>query len=894
MRKRLINCIIYMMLIVCLVGCDRKDAAEVSDAKAYMESIYGENEEITGTYDRTMAVKCYNGTFVGKSENNVISYKGIPYAEAPVGELRWKSPIFAPQSDGVYEAYYYGKSPIQTEWPSEVGSYYVQGEDCLKLNIWTNRKNDAADKTVMVFFHGGSYGWGAASDPMYDGHNLVEKFDDIILVTVEYRTGLMGFIDFSSVEGGEAFETSGNLGLLDQVCALKWIKNNIAGFGGDPENITIFGESAGAGSVSLLPLIEDTEGLFNRVIAQSGSIALTYSTQECQNLTQMLLEKTGCTNMDDLMALSEDELMAVNEELNDFNNYPERDGVVLPENLYAAYDTGVTCALDMLIGTNADEVRYWIRELGYYNTMISGSAIYQMGMPVLYENNIMQIEDNDMKYLDIFMSLQNDARAWNLTEFYNEAVFRVPAIVQTTAHVNHGGDAYMYYWTYPGEQESLGACHAVELSYVFNNLDQTIYTGDHIDVELADTVQQMWVNFARTGDPSTAQYTWEKYTADMRMTMTLGEDIAMVSDLKGEQRVLIEPLLKYGLNGCYSQLSMNVPQIYKIVGAAIFMAVTLTVGIIIVVKNFKWMKKRKIRIGLRTIKTAAAVVISMLIVSSYGATASRLIFAMLGAMAAMETSFKESLESCLTQIVGMFFGAWAGILLLMLPFPGLLDAGIGIVFMITLYNVFHIRYSPSLPCLIIATLCTTPDIQPITYAVGRFWDTAIGIGVGMTINALVFPYNNSRQIRLTAACLNKEIIAFLEDMFDGDDILPDTEKMTHMIDDMAHQLSIFTKQWLLLRTRKNRKNLESFQILEGKARQLVAQMEVLSHMKTPGMLSEENRKRLTDAGAAIKTEIKTSETDNIEEIDIVTNYHVAQLLKLREELIEVLKKVSPM
>ena len=133
----------------------------------------------------------------------------------------------------------------------------------------------------MVFFHGGSYGWGGTSDPIYDGHNLVEKYPDLVLVTAEYRTGIMGFMDFSGVPGGEDYSTSGNLGLLDQVCALEWVQKNIRAFGGDPENVTIFGESAGAGSVSLLPLIEGTDGLFRRIIMESGSPALTYSREEC-------------------------------------------------------------------------------------------------------------------------------------------------------------------------------------------------------------------------------------------------------------------------------------------------------------------------------------------------------------------------------------------------------------------------------------------------------------------------------------------------------------------------------------------------------------------------------------------------------------------------------------
>ena len=320
----LIKILFSVVLIPATVFCMCSCSAQTEEIKAKMQALYGENRIIEGAFDETLAVRCGNGTFVGLKNGDVVSYKGIPYAEAPVGELRWKPPVDAMDSNAVREACYFGPSPVQTEWPSEVGSYYPQSEDCLTLNIWTNRSGPSSGKSVMVFFHGGSYGWGAVSDPIYDGHNLIEKYDDVILVTVEYRLGIFGFIDFSSVPGGEAYAESGNLGLLDQVCALRWIRKNIAAFGGDPDNVTVFGESAGAGSVSLLPLIDGTEGLFRRVIAESGSVALTYGKEECRNLTNLLLEESGCSTMEELTALSEEKLRELNEGLNDYNNFPAR------------------------------------------------------------------------------------------------------------------------------------------------------------------------------------------------------------------------------------------------------------------------------------------------------------------------------------------------------------------------------------------------------------------------------------------------------------------------------------------------------------------------------------------------------------------------------------------
>ena len=300
------------------------------------------------------------------------------------------------------------------------------------------------------------------------------------------------------------------------------------------------------------------------------------------------------------------------------------------------------------------------------------------------------------------------------------------------------------------------------------------------------------------------------------------------------------------------------------------------------------MKRRlHFHIGLRMIKTAVAVLIAMVLVEVYGTLNSKLIFAMLGAMTAMRPTFQESLSACLAQLVGVLLGAVLGVALLQLPLPGLAQAGIGIVLVITLYNMFHISFAPDLPCLIVVLLCVTADIQPVQYAIGRFWDTAIGLAVGMLINVLVFPYDNSRRVRDTVQSLDREVILFLEDLFDGDDCLPDAESMEEKIDYLDGQLKILTNQKLILRLRTRNVNLELYQQCEKKARELAAQMEVLYQMGRPGILSEENRRLLIDSGAEIPAaEMETEQT----RWDVVTNYHVSQILRLRRELLEILEK----
>lgn len=298
------------------------------------------------------------------------------------------------------------------------------------------------------------------------------------------------------------------------------------------------------------------------------------------------------------------------------------------------------------------------------------------------------------------------------------------------------------------------------------------------------------------------------------------------------------------------------------------------------------MKLINISIGLRTWKTVVSVVLALLIVNTYGTTTSRLTFAMLGAMTAMQPTFIESLESVLTQIIGVFFGAVVGVLLLMLPIPYIAATGIGIVLVITVYNLFNIKLSPSLPCMIILTLTTTPDIQPIAYALGRFWDTMIGLSIGMSINTLVFPYNNTRKIKSMIKSLDQEVLHFLEEIFDGDSILPDIERLLENIKELDRQLSIFSKQWVLLRWKKNRNKLEMFETCEKKSRQLVSHMEILCSMREYGRLDSENRRTLAGQGALIQ-DIRL--IDESTELDLVTNYHVRQVLQLRKELLDTLR-----
>ena len=298
-------------------------------------------------------------------------------------------------------------------------------------------------------------------------------------------------------------------------------------------------------------------------------------------------------------------------------------------------------------------------------------------------------------------------------------------------------------------------------------------------------------------------------------------------------------------------------------------------------------RRTRFRIGMRTIKTVVAVIIAMLLVETNISSYSHLSLAMLGAVAAVQPSFKESLDSSRAQIIGTITGGIVGSLLLLTPLPTIVITGIAVVVVITVYNLFHINYAPSLPILVVVILCTTPDENPFIYAAARLWDTFIGIAVGLVINTLVFPYDNSRQIRFAAESLDKMLLRFLEEMFDGDDDLPNAEDMAAQVDSMDRMLRIFSQQRIFSRPNTQRKEVAMLTICEGKAKALVARTQLLARMGTPGHLSQETYDRLIEAGASIRDLPYTGEFD---ERDIVINYHIKQILTLRRELLEVLKK----
>ena len=512
-----------------------------------LESYKTLNNEITGDYDETHAVKCVNGTFVGTEEHGVASWLGIPYAKPPVGERRFKAPEYVDADDRVFEAKYYGKGAFGSLGYDDC-IQRQESEDCLYLNIWVNADDKTEEKPVMVWIHGGAYVVGSGSQASYSGANLVQRQSDIIMVNINYRLNMYGFMDFSSVPGGENFKTAPCNGLLDQAMALRWVHENIAAFGGDPDNVTIFGQSAGGGSVSILPVLKEANRYFQKVIAQSGSTTLAFPVEceSAQGKTKALLEYTGCKTMDDIMALSEEELQkAYVEAVGVFTSCPYYGTEELPEAPIELYRKGYAKHISIMAGSTADESRLFMGE--GVNLSLEEQKIHAqhcVGEALRY------LKEEDKKSYEEFQRVCRLQEPGLIeTEFISEIMFRVPMLQQLDAQ-SAFNKTFSYYWSYPGSNADIGAAHSVELMFVFNLRGlgtAAVFNGTNVPDEIFTAVQQMWTNFARCGDPSTDQIEWKAYSADDPNVLVIAGpgDIHIEQGILADQYKAVAPLVDY-------------------------------------------------------------------------------------------------------------------------------------------------------------------------------------------------------------------------------------------------------------------------------------------------------------------------------------------------------------
>jgi len=491
-----------------------------------------------------------SGPVRGKIADGLRVFLGIPYAAPPVGVLRWSPPQPPEPWTQPREADAFG-CPCPQTGPLEASA----SEDCLTLNVWTPAREAGARLPVMVWIHGGGFNFGASSQPEYEGGNLARR--GVVVVTVNYRLGPLGFLAHPALSAGAPRGVSGNYGLLDQIEALNWVRRNIAAFGGDPDMVTVFGQSAGSRSVSLLTLSPPARGLFRRAIAQSGGpiIGSEYLTPsfngDMENVARMgeqLGARLGCGGAADAAdcmrsRTAREVLEAADCKTSIFEDglffAPAFDGHVLPRDPAAACLDAGQDRVPMIVGSTGNEGASYLRgeqglDLGVYAAFLRARFGAQSG----------EARAMFPAYGDVDVPQAID---WFITVAVNAQPARFVARALERAH----SKAYLYRFTRrpdTARARELGAFHGVDLAYVFGNMRESDGYTD-VDRELSRLVMGYWVNFAATGDPNGPGLPeWPVYEASSDMNLEFGDRVRTQRGLYKRECDFIGRVSRFGLD----------------------------------------------------------------------------------------------------------------------------------------------------------------------------------------------------------------------------------------------------------------------------------------------------------------------------------------------------------
>ena len=459
--------------------------------KEDIEEINRQNQPVPGEYDADYAVKTRTGIFVGEQEGKVVSWFGIPYAKPPVGERRWKAPEPLPASDAVFEAKHFGASAIQVEHKGSIVKLHRQSEDCLTLNICTGDRKSETGKPVIVVFHHGDFTCGGSADPLLYGGELISEYPDIVFVSFNYRLGIFGFIDFSEVPGGEAYPDAINLGLLDQIAALEWIRENISAFGGDPGRITLLGFDAGATSICLLTVCERAKGLFRKAFVFNGSPSSAYDTPEkARALAGDLLKETQTATMEELLQLSTESLKDAAQKLWRDMCAPTCDGTLIPADVYQAWRNGEASDIGVIIGIPGHEMQVFRSFVGNRNYIDGIIAT----MTDIQKQDSM--DDSTAKavqaYIDAQMvsSSELEAKSKLVEQWLALCIYR--NAVKLSAGGNH---VHLMYWDEKPLIENLGSGSVDVAAALLGNGEALQMYGSVMNADLSATLQSLLIKF---------------------------------------------------------------------------------------------------------------------------------------------------------------------------------------------------------------------------------------------------------------------------------------------------------------------------------------------------------------------------------------------------------------
>ncbi len=463
----------------------------------------------------TDPIRTDNGQVSGAPGHNpaVQVYKGIPYATAPVGELRWKEPQPLIVWKGVRQATEFGKECVQAPY-AETSLYYSkpqpQGEDCLYLNVWTAAKSANEKRPVMVWIHGGAFTRGSGSTPTYDGEVLASK--GAVVVTINYRLGIFGFYAHPELSKESPHHVSGNYALLDQVAALEWVHRNIAAFGGDPSRVTIFGESAGSWAVNLMMATPLTKGLIHRVIGESGAnFNRKLTMADAEKSGTALAERLGAKSLADMRAKSAEDLLKAGGAA-----APNIDGYVLPRSVADIFALGQQNDVPLIAGYNQDEATSLTAPLS------GGAKAFQAQASMRYG----KMADEFLKF---YPATSDEVAGESYNQAFRDVTFGWEMRTWVRQQTATGkSKAYLYFFTRnpPGPNAArYRAYHASEIAYVFGTLNPP-RPWEETDRTLSDKMSSYWVNFAATGDPNGKGLTvWPAYSTKDDPSIIFGDKI---------------------------------------------------------------------------------------------------------------------------------------------------------------------------------------------------------------------------------------------------------------------------------------------------------------------------------------------------------------------------------
>jgi len=475
------------------------------------------------------------GKLEGVEQNGVQVFKGVPYAKPPTGDLRLRAPRPVESWTGVRSAQEFGALAPQNPPPSLFGNAAEgpQSEDCLTLNVWT--PSTTGSRSVLVWMHGGAFIFGTGASPLYNGAKLASR-GDVVVVTINYRLGILGYLAHPDLEDENG--ARGNWGLLDQLAALRWVRQNIAAFGGDPNNVTAFGESAGALSVADLLTVPSAKGLLHRAIIQSGP-PFAASIESAGEVAAKILRHLGIDDPTKVRDVPVEALLAAQAAIVGTRGagrlplIPAIDAATLPTSPGKALADGAAAGIPVLIGTNRDEFKIFIA--ADPDSRAPDEAVVRAKIERAFKANGVELDPGDV--IDGYRSARAARGAsitprdlWSAIE--SDRMFRVNSMLTAEALARHEQRTftYLFTWESPALDGTLGASHAVELPFVFGNLSaprMDMFGGSGPKAEaLSETMMDAWLAFARSGNPSTPRHdAWPAYEPGKRATMILGSDV---------------------------------------------------------------------------------------------------------------------------------------------------------------------------------------------------------------------------------------------------------------------------------------------------------------------------------------------------------------------------------